>query len=88
MLPSPFVTSSFTIGIGYSQTSELRSSTSFEFRERSPSDEGAPASIVACMTPKKPLFAFSVDGVQCTVKDGLVNVGLNDGWPRLGALAV
>ena len=34
------------------------------------------------MPPKKELRGFQVDGVQCTVKDGLVNVGLNAGWPR------
>jgi len=33
------------------------------------------------MPPTKPT-PFVVDGVQCTIKDGLINVGLNDGWPR------
>ena len=31
--------------------------------------------------PKKAPTPFEVDGVQCTVKDRLVNVGLNAGWP-------
>ena len=30
--------------------------------------------------PKKAPTPFEVDGVQCTVKDGLINVGLNPGW--------
>lgn len=31
--------------------------------------------------PKKTPTPFEVDGVQCTEKDGLVNVGLNSGVP-------
>ena len=34
------------------------------------------------MAPKAAPTPFEVDGVQCTVKAGLVNVGLNAGWPR------
>ena len=38
--------------------------------------------ICYCMPPKKAPTLFEVDGVRCSVKDGLVNVGLNEGWPR------
>ena len=31
--------------------------------------------------PKASSTPFEVDGVQCSIKDGLVNVGLNAGWP-------
>ena len=34
------------------------------------------------MAPKKVPTPFEVDGVQCTLKDGLINAGLNDGMPR------
>lgn len=34
------------------------------------------------MAPKKAPTPFTVDDVQCTVKDGLINAGLNDGCPR------
>ena len=36
---------------------------------------------VVHLMSKKPPTPFEVDGVQCAVKDGLVNVGLNAGWP-------
>ena len=31
--------------------------------------------------PKAAPTPFEVDGVECSIKDGLVNVGLNAGWP-------
>ena len=40
------------------------------------------ASRLVHMAPKKAPTPFEVDGVQCTVKDGLINAGLNDGVPR------
>ena len=36
----------------------------------------------SCMAPKKTPTNFDVDGVVCTVNNGLVNAGLNSGWPR------
>lgn len=41
----------------------------------------APRPRLLAMAPKK-VANFDVDGVACTIKDGLVNVGLNAGWPR------
>ena len=34
------------------------------------------------MPPKAAPTLFEVEGVQCSINGGLVNVGLNTGWPR------
>jgi hypothetical protein len=45
-----------------------------------PGSEAAPRDTSRSM-PKAAPTLFEVEGVECSVKDGLVNVGLNAGWP-------